>query len=320
MKVEVGESLIRSWLRHVEGCEFAELNWKPSSTWSKEPSEKTQSLFDSAKALWPGSINTNNLSQYLKQSEIDVLGYKQSVDSEPILHLVDVAFHTNGLSYGDAQRTAQRIYKKLVRSALLAMTYYPKADTNIYFITPFISSGVLAAVQEAVSKAQQVFSDEPNVSIELIAKGDFFTRVLKEVLDLRSEVADTSEIFMRSWQLIAPFIDDYTNPPTRLKPNDGIREEVEQGAVSEQALITALYLSRFDHHQLNIGNQGETFDHLAMLLNVNRNTLKNYRDMFDSHVDNHRVGWGVELSERLQNILDNYGDYSEEELRKLLPK
>jgi hypothetical protein len=33
MKIEVEGSLIRSWLiRHVEKCEFAKLNWKPSST------------------------------------------------------------------------------------------------------------------------------------------------------------------------------------------------------------------------------------------------------------------------------------------------
>jgi len=29
MKIEIGESLVRSWLRHVEHCEFSELNWKP---------------------------------------------------------------------------------------------------------------------------------------------------------------------------------------------------------------------------------------------------------------------------------------------------
>ncbi|WP_223670371.1 hypothetical protein [Kangiella shandongensis] len=319
MKVEVGESLIRSWLRHVEGCEFAELNWKPSSTWSKEPNDTIQSLFDSSKNLWPGSISTNNLSQFLKQSEIDVLGYKQSLEDEPILHLVDIAFHSNGLNYGDAQTSAQKIYKKLVRSALLAMTYYSKADTNIYFITPFIRPGVLTAVSEAVNKARQVFEQETGITIELITGDDFFSRVLKEVLDLRSEVADTSEIFMRSWQLIAPFVDDYINPSTEEEINIDEIDVVDSEVNSEQVLISALYLSRFDHHRLNIGNQGETFDYLAGLLNINRNTLKNYRDRFDSHVDNHRVGWKVELTPKQKMVLGKYGEYPEEDLRNLLP-
>jgi hypothetical protein len=30
MKVEAGESLILSWLRHVVGCQIVQLNWKPS--------------------------------------------------------------------------------------------------------------------------------------------------------------------------------------------------------------------------------------------------------------------------------------------------
>ena len=33
MKIEIGESLIFSWLRHVMGCPIAQTNWKPSPTW-----------------------------------------------------------------------------------------------------------------------------------------------------------------------------------------------------------------------------------------------------------------------------------------------
>ena len=31
MKIEIGKSLIFSWLRHVRGCPIAQGNWKPSS-------------------------------------------------------------------------------------------------------------------------------------------------------------------------------------------------------------------------------------------------------------------------------------------------
>jgi hypothetical protein len=33
VKIEVGEHLVRSWLRHVKNCQIAELNWKPSPLW-----------------------------------------------------------------------------------------------------------------------------------------------------------------------------------------------------------------------------------------------------------------------------------------------
>lgn len=31
MKIEIGESLILSWLKHVNNCQIVQLNWKPST-------------------------------------------------------------------------------------------------------------------------------------------------------------------------------------------------------------------------------------------------------------------------------------------------
>jgi hypothetical protein len=30
MKIEIGESLMLSWLRHAKNCQLVQLNWKPS--------------------------------------------------------------------------------------------------------------------------------------------------------------------------------------------------------------------------------------------------------------------------------------------------
>jgi hypothetical protein len=50
MKIEIGESLIRLWLRHIKHCEFAELNWKPSHAWEAMVYETVASLFNEPKA------------------------------------------------------------------------------------------------------------------------------------------------------------------------------------------------------------------------------------------------------------------------------
>ena len=34
MKIEMGESLFYSWLRHVKECQVVQTNWKPSPSWS----------------------------------------------------------------------------------------------------------------------------------------------------------------------------------------------------------------------------------------------------------------------------------------------
>ena len=34
MKIEIGESLLLSWLRHIKNCQLVQMNWKPStSSW-----------------------------------------------------------------------------------------------------------------------------------------------------------------------------------------------------------------------------------------------------------------------------------------------
>ena len=56
--------------------------------------------------------------------------------------------------------------------------------------------------------------------------------------------------------------------------------------------IVGCYLSKFGHEGLFNGlNQSQTFDKVAQLLNIKRNTLKGIRDIFDPLFNNGRVGW-----------------------------
>jgi hypothetical protein len=83
-------------------------------------------------------------------------------------------------------------------------------------------------------------------------------------------------------------------------------------------LLIALYLSLHEHLLLNLGNQSETFTRFADAIEVNRNTLKNHRDWFDRHVENHRRGWDKALSEEMKRLLDQYANESEQSLRGLV--
>ena len=110
MKIEVGESLMRSWLRHIQGCQFAELNWKPSSSWPV--CSDVQPLMDAARdhfksALAADIFGTQTAYQLLKQGEIDVLGIRINPDGEVVrVCSVDMAFHEGGLNYGALRRRA----------------------------------------------------------------------------------------------------------------------------------------------------------------------------------------------------------------------
>ena len=319
MKIEIGESLVRSWLRHVENCEFAELNWKPSPTWQAAPNKAVCALFDSAKKNNPNAIGQNTLSQFLKQAEIDVLGLSTTTAK---LHLVDIAFHSSGLNYGGQGKTGERIYKKLVRSALIAKSYFPEREAIIYFVTPKSSPAIQRDVGLACELARTLFLDYSDISFQVIIGEDFKTQIVDEVLALESEVADTSELFLRSWQLISPFIElskiagSIVTEPEVNEPALENEERVAVKGVDRTSMyMAALYMSRFGHNALTHGNQTQTFIYFGQKYEVAANTVKNIRDRFDYYVENHRKGWNAPLPDSLRLILNDFGSMPEIELR-----
>ena len=109
MKIEMGESLFYSWLRHVKECQIVQSNWKPSPSWELHNEEKLQEFKDSVDAFFSGKYDcaifkTNKLSQLLQQAELDALGVCESREGSTI-YAIDVAFHEAGLSYGDRKTT-----------------------------------------------------------------------------------------------------------------------------------------------------------------------------------------------------------------------
>ncbi|MEQ8198357.1 MAG: hypothetical protein ABRQ27_10170 [Clostridiaceae bacterium] len=44
MKIEIGESLLLSWLKHIKECRVVQTNWKASSKWELKNKEKLEQL------------------------------------------------------------------------------------------------------------------------------------------------------------------------------------------------------------------------------------------------------------------------------------
>jgi hypothetical protein len=102
MKVEIGESLGYSYLRHVKLCWLVQANWKASEHWHKRlTDDELEQEFGSMRAkleshdsAFKGSLKeTKTCSQFLKQAEIDVVG----VRLDGSVYAVEVAFHEGGL-------------------------------------------------------------------------------------------------------------------------------------------------------------------------------------------------------------------------------
>ena len=199
MKVEIGESLCYSFLRHVKQCWLVQSNWKVSGHWVRRQSDsELECLFESMREKFDrdGSVfrRTKNVEQFLRQGEIDVVG----VGQDGSVHALDVAFHENGLNYGGGPE--KRVMKKLLRAVTILRAYQPAEIVgHIYFVSPKVHPGVQGPLEETFAKLRLEY---PEMHWHLLTNGDFTSQVVRPTLERAESVADTSELFVRAAKLL----------------------------------------------------------------------------------------------------------------------
>ena len=199
MKIEIGESLCYSYLRHVKQCWLVQTNWKTSEHWDKKKSPSNlQSLFESMRKRFGSDETvfkkTSDARQFLKQGEIDVVG----VDQDGNVHAMDIAFQEAGLNYGGD--TIQRVLKKLLRTVLILKVCYPiKKELHLYFASPKVHKAVQQPLKQAFAKLKKSY---PEITWHLLTNDDFTRNVVRPTLEKAKTVADTSELFARAAKLL----------------------------------------------------------------------------------------------------------------------
>lgn len=211
MKVEIGESLIFSWLRHVQSFAVTQLNWKPSPSWPLSNEHALRQEFERIRTLARETIGIpifkqGEFAQFVRQAEIDVLGVRLPHDRATAQAIaVDSAFHEGGLNYGSADETVGRVLKKVVRAALAIDGYLKVDEAQVVFATPKVAEPIRAAINRHLADLEVAFAEPAprRLRFRLIANGDFADEILQPVLTAAANVADTSELFLRAQQLMA---------------------------------------------------------------------------------------------------------------------
>ena len=199
MKIEMGESLGYSYLRHVKNCWLVQTNWKASEHWEKQLSDdELQDAFRSMRQTFDlgGSVfkGTKDCAQFLRQAEIDVVG----VGQDGSIHAIDVAFHEAGLNYGGG--VGNRVLKKLLRTVLILMAYHPpEVKQHIYFVSPKVRPGAQQPLENMFNRLRDEY---PVIEWYLFTNETFATEILTPTLEKGKSVADTSELFLRSVKLL----------------------------------------------------------------------------------------------------------------------
>lgn len=214
MTVDVAESLCVSWLRHVKGCQIVETNWKISHEWDIQNLEKIKDLQQKIKTSFPknseifkqGKNKEFNVTNFMSIGETDVIGVKIQGDKIEKYYGIDVAFHKNGLGYGDTNENITRILKKSIRTIMLFYGYFGAGkNVDIKFATPITKSEKeYTYLEDQIEKLNKILEGEypfKNYKIEIIAEEDFKTKILGPVMMLSDVINDQSELFARSVQL-----------------------------------------------------------------------------------------------------------------------
>jgi hypothetical protein len=143
--------------------------------------------------------------QVLTQAEADAVGVSVT-DSGISVCAIDVAFHEAGLNYGEKKKTVEKVVQKLLRTAMCVSGYFGTNDGDIIFASPKIHRAVTAELAPCVADVNGLFTEIGfGFKAEIIANGEFNTQVLKPILTASAGVADTSELFMRAYQLMKMF-------------------------------------------------------------------------------------------------------------------
>ncbi len=209
MKIEMGESLLYSWLKHAKECQIVQTNWKPSSSWKLHNNETLVNIMDIVSNFFQEKYGINifkksSLEQLLKQAEIDVIGI--SYNPEPIIYGVDVAFHENGLMYGNKVDTASIIIKKYVRTLMCIIGYFNYWDGEIIFASPNVNDNVINELIPKINDLKLLLKKlNINFKIKFFNNDDFYKSILSPIMLKSNDISDTSELFMRSYQLIKLF-------------------------------------------------------------------------------------------------------------------
>lgn len=209
MKIEVGESVLYSWLRHVQGCAVTQLNWKTSPHWVA-PAVELRTMRSLAEAVqnnfrgvnWVIFKNDQDLSQALRQVECDAIGIKTEENGFSV-YAMESAFHENGLNYGGREVTCAKVVSKLVRVAIALNLYMRGCRHSVIFVSPKISDAIQTDLTRALEQVSDIFEAHGYpCDFQLIGNDDYLNTILHPVVGVSQTVSDTSELFLRSLQLM----------------------------------------------------------------------------------------------------------------------
>jgi hypothetical protein len=302
MKIEIGESLIYSWLRHCYNCQICQTNWKTSQKWNVDEDDwsECQILMDESSTIF-GNVfkQTKNIKQLMKQCEIDVLGINTFNSS---VFAVDIAYHSGGLGY---KNSIDVVTKKILRTVFALKLYFPKIGAyNIYFISPIVNkklNDILhIRVEEIISFLQK---NDINFNVELLSNDKFKIDILSPIMKISNEIADMSELFLRSHQLISLFENQNEIKSTLITKSKKDNESDGELAIGAFAQIQFKLLMLNDMLNKDILDKLQNLEYCRSVLGMNFPILRKLNDKMSIKEERKINGYDRYYAKPINNYL-----------------
>lgn len=230
----MGESLAYSWLRHIKKCQIVQTNWKPSPLWmdnvdstAMEQMEKlakkisdyfkkdfksenedfVEEYFQYIEEFKDNGVEFKifkknaNFAQMIKQCECDTMGLSFE-NGMLFFYAVEIAYHCKGLNYGSKNQTLMKVLSKMSRVAMCAHLYFQVTEGEIVFVSPKVFDNIQEPLQTMLPFLQKLLQEAGlNFKLSLIFNEDCRKILLDPLIEKSNQINDTSELFLRSYQL-----------------------------------------------------------------------------------------------------------------------
>ena len=207
MRIEMGESLLYSYLRHIKKCQIVQTNWKTSPTWDITEEDKIQHLMTDIDDHFSKEYQYNifkknsSLQQIIQQAELDAIGVCPGK-----IYACEVAYHSAGLQYGPKEVTTQKVISKMARAAFVCLGYMRITEGEIIFASPKINKATLDLLLPCIDDLQIILNNNGlHLELRLMYNEEFRQEILDQVASIADKVADEAELFLRSYQLLKLF-------------------------------------------------------------------------------------------------------------------
>ena len=214
MKIEVGKSLISSWLKHAKSCQIVQTNWQPSvDTLEINNEELLDEIIGDIHNKFFVEMNyelfntKTTASEIVKENTINLTGLELNKCRIKKVYAVETRFVEDGRTYGTTAEITEDILRKMMGMAIATLAHFDCKKGEVIFASPIVSRTVSEKLDDICVILTDYFNGKWNMdfTFRAICNNEFKSRIVDVIHALSESIIDESELYMRSIQIYNNF-------------------------------------------------------------------------------------------------------------------